>query len=85
MEIEEEEEIVWERILPNENELSRCPILMCPDDNDFFCTLIIAEIENRGNVIQWTRLDIDQTRALEPDSVGSKVNWSEKMKPFVFA
>lgn len=46
MELEDEKAVVWNRILPNENETSICPILMCPDDNDFSCALIVAEIKN---------------------------------------
>ena len=34
LEIPKEREVVWKRILPEQNEVSVCPILMCPDDCD---------------------------------------------------
>jgi len=84
MEIKIEEQIVWERILPDENSMSNCPILMCPDDNDFSCTLIIAEIENKKETISWNRLGIDQTIEHDPNLVGKTVNWFTKIHPFEF-
>ena len=84
MEIKKEEEIVWARILPNENSKSNCPILMCPDDNDFSCTIIIAEIENKGDVISWNKLGIDQTKEHDPIKIGTTVNWFSEIESFKF-
>ena len=84
MEIEKEEKIVWDRILPSENQITNCPILMCPDDNDFSCTIIIAEIKNIGEVIEWNRLGIDQTQEFDPNKIGTKVNWFAKMESLKF-
>ncbi|WP_312555266.1 hypothetical protein [Empedobacter brevis] len=84
MERKDEKEIVWKRILPNENETTICPILMCPDDNDFSCTLIVAEIRNCGNIIQWRRLGLDKTNEWEADKVGMKVEWFDKIPEFNF-
>ena len=53
LEIEAEKEVVWERILPKEKSTSICPILMCPDDCDFSCTIIVAEIETSKHFIKW--------------------------------
>lgn len=71
----EEEELVWKRILPHIGETTVCPILMCPDDNDFSCILIVAEIENCGSYIKWSRLGQDKTHEREAERVGSKVEW----------
>lgn len=79
MEIEKEKDIVWNRIFPEENKKAVCPILMCPDDCDFSCTLIVAEIENGGHSIKWHRIGIDKTTAYEPEKVGSTVEWFEKI------
>jgi len=84
MEIEAEKTVVWKRILPEENQTAICPILMCPDDNDFSCTLIVAEIKNCGHVIQWKRLGIDQTKEWEADKVGTSVEWFDKMEELNF-
>ncbi len=84
MEIAAERKVVWERILPKEGIISNCPILMCPDDNDFSCTLMIAAIENKGDRIEWQRLGLDQTQESETERVGTRVKWLEKIEPFVF-
>ncbi|MBU3012300.1 hypothetical protein KO506_12865 [Polaribacter vadi] len=84
MEIPKEKEVVHKRILPNENEISICPILMCPDDCDFSCTLIVAEIQNCGNIIKWNKIGIDRTTEFEAEKVGSKVEWFDKLNGFEF-
>jgi hypothetical protein len=85
MEIEKEERIVWQRILPKEGQVFNCPILMCPDDNDFSCTIIIAEIENNKETIKWKRLGIDQTEEHESNKIGTTVKWLDKIKSFEFS
>lgn len=77
MEIDQEIDVVWKRILPNPGIVSFCPILMCPDDCDFSCTLIIAEIENKDDHIFWNKLGLDKTYELNPEMVGSTVDWFE--------
>jgi hypothetical protein len=79
-----EKEIVWDRILPEKNEVTICPILMCPDDNDFSCTLIVAEIENYGDFVQWKRIGLDETRLRFEDKFGKDIKWFEKLGAFNF-
>jgi len=62
LEREEEKAVVWKRILSNENETTICPILMCPDDKEFSCTLIVAEIRNCGDLIHWKQIGVDKTK-----------------------
>ena len=85
MEREDEKEVVWNRILPNENETSICPILMCPDDNDFSCTVLVAEIRNCGNIIQWKQIGLDKTEAWEAEKVGSNVEWFDQLSELNFS
>ncbi|MEA5429703.1 hypothetical protein [Arcicella lustrica] len=85
MEREDEKAVVWKRILPNENETTICPILMCPDDNDFSCTLIVAEIRNCGDLIQWKQIGIDKTKEWEAEKAGSTVKWFDKFKELNFS
>jgi hypothetical protein len=85
MERKDEKAVVWKRILPNENETSICPILMCPDDNDFSCTLIIAEIRNCGHIIQWKQIGVDETKEWDAEKVGSTVEWFDKVKELNFS
>jgi hypothetical protein len=75
MERQDEQAVVWKRILPVENTTEICPILMCPDDNDFSCTIIVAEIINCGDVVQWKRLGLDKTKEWDAEKVGATVDW----------
>jgi hypothetical protein len=75
MESKIESDLVWNRILPDFNAKVICPILMCPDDRDFSCTLIVAEIECLDDVVIWHRLGLDITKDWQPESVGSEVKW----------
>lgn len=84
MEIEEERKIIWNRILPEVGAKVICPILMCPDDCDFSCTLIVAEIENIGATIKWNRIGLDRTEGNNPENVGSNVEWFEEIHAFEF-
>ncbi|MEZ5044997.1 MAG: hypothetical protein R2828_34185 [Saprospiraceae bacterium] len=84
MEIEQEKEVVWKRILPKNNSKETCPILMCPDDCDFSCTIIVAEIESNNRMVKWNKVGIDKTKELDANKVGSKVEWFDKMKPLQF-
>ncbi len=84
MEIDAESEIVWKRILPEKGKKTICPILMCPDDCDFSCTLIDVEIENTGITIKWNRIGIDRTKENEPEKIGSSVEWFDKIETFEF-
>ena len=85
MEIEQERKVVWNRVLPKIGEITICPILMCPDDNDFSCTIILAEVENCGKTIKWNRLGIDKTTEYNAKKVGSKTEWFEKINGFEFS
>jgi hypothetical protein len=84
MENEAEKAIVWKRILPGEDETAICPILMCPDDNDFSCTLIVAEIRLSGDLVIWERIGIDKTMDMDAEKVGSVVEWLDKFGKLVF-
>jgi len=44
-----ERRLVWRRVLAEEGRRQAVPILMCPDDVDLWCTVIIADVETRGN------------------------------------
>ncbi|MCL3782709.1 hypothetical protein EMN47_20170 [Prolixibacteraceae bacterium JC049] len=84
MEIPQESKVVWDRILPETNNRSICPILMCPDDADFSCTLIVADILRLENAVVWERLGIDMITEYEAEKIGSKVDWFDKIKPLSF-
>jgi hypothetical protein len=92
MDNEEENKIVWERIMPQNGHKTLCPILMCPDDADFFCTIIIAEIENiNDEIILWNKIGVNETEIwsetllkYEYELIGQKVEWFDKIDTFKF-
>ena len=57
---------------------------MCPDDCDFSCTLIDAEIENTGTTIKWNKIGLDRTEEYEPEKIGLTVEWLGKIEPLEF-
>jgi hypothetical protein len=81
---EVEREIVWDRILPRENETIICPILMCPDDCDFSCTLIVAEIQNHRHFVQWKRMGLDETANCYGDNFGKSIRCLNKFNELNF-
>jgi hypothetical protein len=66
-----EHEIVWDRIIQS----SVCPILMCPDDCDFWCSLVVVDIHVTDNTVKWERLGIDQSELNQASDIGSEVEW----------
>ncbi len=73
--MDKEEKIVWKTIFPDKGGISICPILMCPDDYDFSCTLIVAEVENYGSFIQWKQLGVDKQTKWFDDEIKYNINW----------
>lgn len=77
-------QLVWARILPEEHQLTRVPVLVCPDDLDFYCTVVIAEVFAGTETITWTRLGFDGSDLPPVENIGSEVTWIKDLGPFVF-
>ncbi|MDQ0896830.1 hypothetical protein [Paenibacillus sp. V4I7] len=64
------------------------PVLMCPDDCDLFCTVIVANVVKAGGRIIWKKIGIDRSheeiKLLRCDGIGSRVDWLEKIPPMTF-
>ncbi|MGG3507706.1 hypothetical protein ABES58_19750 [Paenibacillus lautus] len=65
------------------------PILMCPDDCDLSCTIVVVEVESVDDVVKWRRFGIDknnpkelieQNRFLE-----TKVKWLDLVSSMTFS
>ena len=62
------------------------PVLMCPDDLDFWCTLVVAEITRTPARACWTRLGFSLAGNLElPEGVANGVKWAERPIHWEFA
>ena len=79
---EKESEYCYEKILP-ENQESIAPILMCPDDVDLWCTLIVAKIKVSAGKVYWRKLGLENSAADTLEELCSEVKWFE-IKPFEF-
>lgn len=83
LETKEARNIVWNRILPSNDSLV-CPILMCEDDRDFFCILIVVEIEVKGDVVLWKRIGLDRSSPNTLADVGTTIEWFDNSPSFEF-
>jgi hypothetical protein len=81
-----ERAVVWRRVMPPSGEVSKLPILMCPEDLDFSGQIIVAEVATEENYVHWRRLGEDKTKTIwvDPDRIGTEVEWLPGVGPFVF-
>jgi hypothetical protein len=81
-----ERSIVWGRVLPNTGTKAIFPVLMCPDDCDFSCTVIVTEVEADESQVVWHRFGRDETseRHISPEKIGQSVEWIYGLGPFIF-
>ena len=70
----DEQIISVERFKPSVGQTVNAPILMCPDDVNFACIAVIAEIQNLGKSVIWKRFGFDQSEDI-PDAIGTNVEW----------
>jgi hypothetical protein len=67
-------EIAWRRLAPHIEECSTIvPLLICPDDVDFWCTVVVAEQEVTAEAVIWQRFGFTCDRL--GDQVGASVQW----------
>jgi hypothetical protein len=82
---EKDEDIVWERMIPPIYSKRICPLLICPDDQDFSCTTIVIEIENTRTTLNWNRVGINKRYEYRKyDLIGMDVEWFPAIEPFEF-
>lgn len=80
-----EEKIVWERIQIEDHKTKIAPILICPDDMDFYCTVVVVEVFCEKEKVIWKKIGIDQTKTENlPYKIGETVKWLDKFEPFIF-
>lgn len=79
---EEEKFIAIERLKNKIIGSTIVPLLVCPDDCDFACSVLIVEVENKEESVMWNRFGFDRSHN---GVVGTTVEWFEKELRFEFA
>ena len=84
-----EKEFVWAQIKLDEK-IKILPILLCPDDFDFSCTVVVVEVISEIDTVIWNRIGVDVSR-FNPDKegvfkyIGDTVEWFDDIRPHVFS
>ncbi len=73
---EAEQSVVWSRFLQRALGSTVVPILCCPDDLDFDCTLLVADTRITDKTVEWRGFGFDHSEThQQPDQVGTQVDW----------
>lgn len=87
MSFDEESKLV-ENSFDAADEVKIIPILMCPDDCDLSCTLIVAEVETTLDHVRWNRIGIDRNNPNDLINqntfLETGVKWLEKVPIMTF-
>jgi hypothetical protein len=60
-------------------------ILICPDDQDFSCTVIVTKVISEENKIRWHRFGIDKSYEFgKPELIGTNVIWFSNECELIF-
>lgn len=80
-----ERETVWKRTLPEIDQTTFLPILMCGEDLDLLCDVIIAETVTDNNYVYWKRFGLDIGNGENmPKSIGKNVQWFMNSSEIIF-
>lgn len=79
----EERKLVWERIDSNCKQI--VPILMCPEDIDLWCTVVVVKMEKTDSTVKWLRAGLDVGDGTNmPYSIGTAIDWFDGFESFEF-
>jgi hypothetical protein len=82
---EQDEDILWDRLIPETGKSSILPILICPDDQDYLCSTVVTNVVSGHDTITWRGFGLDSSDAFnKPDLVGTKVNWFNNSDSLIF-
>ncbi|AVO59617.1 hypothetical protein [Pseudomonas chlororaphis] len=80
---EDEDALAKRRFTPGEEGTSTIvPLLVCSDDMDFDCTVLVAEQVIEGDLVRWSRFGWSVSGSLE---VGVSTRWCTDTQPISFA
>lgn len=73
--------VPWERILPAAGCTGYAPLLICPDDLDLSCSVVVAEVVAEVDFIRWDKLGFEATPR---GAFGAWVRWQPGWGPYRF-
>ncbi|MBU6956919.1 hypothetical protein KRR23_04065 [Pseudomonas sp. CVAP len=80
---EDEDALAKRRFIPGEDGSSTLvPLLVCSDDMDFYCTVLMVEQVIEGDTVHWRRFGWSVSGKLE---VGISTRWNAESQPVSFA
>lgn len=78
----QEQEYVWRQTGRCRSEITVVPMLVCPDDLDFSCTVVVCEVQYTDKAVLWQRIGIDITGF--PGYIGREVKWLDNIPVLEF-
>lgn len=60
------------------------PLLICGDDCDLSCTVIMVEVEITEDSVKWCRFGYDRTKSNNPNEIGTTIGWLQPEVSFEF-
>lgn len=84
-----EKQYVWQQTQLSDKPVV-LPILLCPDDFDFSCTVIVVEVVCVEDKVIWRKFGIDTTpfnadEAKLPKYIGKNIDWFDNIESFEFS
>ncbi len=61
------------------------PLLICPDDCDLSCTVLMVEVEITENSVKWSRFGYDRSKSTNPNEIGTTIRWMKPEVSFEFS
>jgi hypothetical protein len=74
--------VPWERIRPEVGCTGYAPVLICPDDLDLCCSVVMAEVVSEPDVVRWSKLGYN---AAPRRSFGACIRWEPGWGPYCFS
>ena len=80
-----ERSVVWSRIQPETPSRVILPVLMCSDDLDFSCTVVVADMTYDKETVTWHGLGFGTMEFDQPPSAIAPTGWFPGLGPFSFS
>ena len=80
----DEREVVWSRVLPEDNEKTLLPILMCSEDIDFSCHVIMVLVSADQKFVYWEKFGLAESDPEPASEIGKNIDWFNEVPAMKF-